>query len=390
MDIDLSPLDEFLVANDLDAYLIRASGENADQRYLSGFDAPDPYFTLYTGAKTHILVRGLESSRARIESRADGVATAADYDRQALVDEHGSQAADRYVLTRFLREHGVESIAVPSEFPVAIADSLRDSEILITPDSDNVVREIRAVKTPQEIDYIRQTQRATERAMERADELLKSGQIDGDRITHKASTLTSERIKEVIEVTLLRNGCYPADTVVASGADAAQPHHRGSGPIRPHEPIVIDIFPRHRDTNYYADMTRTFCVGEPSETAAEWYRLTLDAMDAAFDCLKAGVSGEVVHDAVCEVYETADIPTLRTDERTETGFIHSTGHGVGLDIHDPPRLGPGCGELEVGNVVTVEPGVYDPAVGGIRIEDLVVVTEDGFENLTSYPTDFVR
>jgi Xaa-Pro aminopeptidase len=150
------------------------------------------------------------------------------------------------------------------------------------------------------------------------------------------------------------------------------------------EPIIVDIFPRDKETRYHGDLTRTFCRGEPGDTLAEWYRLTADAKAAALDAIEPGVTGEAVHDAACDVYEDAGLPTLRSDDEAETGFIHSTGHGVGLEVHELPRLAPDGGELEPGHVVTVEPGLYDPDVGGVRIEDLVVVTAEGYENLTDY------
>jgi Xaa-Pro aminopeptidase len=136
-------------------------------------------------------------------------------------------------------------------------------------------------------------------------------------------------------------------------------------------------------------MTRTFCVGEPSETIEAWHDLTLEAQQAALETIEAGISGSSVHDAVCDVYEDAGVPTLRADKNAETGFIHTTGHGVGLDIHEFPRISEQDTELEAGNVVTIEPGLYDPAIGGVRIEDLVVVTEDGYENLTEYDKELV-
>ena len=136
-------------------------------------------------------------------------------------------------------------------------------------------------------------------------------------------------------------------------------------------------------------MTRTFVRGTPDAVVRERYGATLDAMEAAFDAIEAGVTGEAVHDAVCDAYEARGYETLRSDPAAETGFIHGTGHGVGLDVHELPRLAPDGGELEAGNVVTVEPGLYDPAIGGVRIEDLVVVTEDGYENLTGYPKQLV-
>ena len=166
-------------------------------------------------------------------------------------------------------------------------------------------------------------------------------------------------------------------------------HERGSGPLPAGEPIIVDIFPRDKGTRYHGDLTRTFCRGEPDETVREWYDLTAEAKAAALDAIEPGVTGAAVHGAACDVYEDAGWPTLRADPTAETGYIHSTGHGVGLEVHELPRLAPDGGELAPGHVVTVEPGLYDPAVGGVRIEDLVVVTEDGSENLTDYPKSLV-
>jgi len=185
-------------------------------------------------------------------------------------------------------------------------------------------------------------------------------------------------------VTLLRHGCALDETIVACGSDAADPHERGSGPITVGEPVIVDIFPQDKETKYHADMTRTFCRGEPDDTVEKWFELTDEAKEAALAAVEPGVSGEAVHDAACDVYEEAGLPTLRADESAETGFIHSTGHGVGLDVHELPHVSPGGEELRPGHVITIEPGLYDPEVGGIRIEDIVVVTEDGYENLTDY------
>jgi Xaa-Pro aminopeptidase len=382
---DFTALDKFLGETDTDGYLIDADSTDSDQYYLSGFDAPDPFVTLYDG-ETHLLFpRSLEFGRAKRESRAGSVERYVDFDHAELVEEHGSQAAVSHVLARFLDSYGVDSVAVPPRFPLQTADRLRARGIDVTPDTDGTITEIRATKTETEIDHVRAAQRANEAAMGAAQDLLEAAEIGDDgTLSHDGDPLTSERVKEEIEVTLLRHGCSLDETIVACGADAADPHDRGSGPLAADEPIIVDIFPRSKATKYHADMTRTFCVGEPSDTVREWYELTEQAMDAAFDALEPGATGEDVHDAVCDVYEEAGLPTLRSDDRAETGFIHSTGHGVGLDVHELPRLSPSGGELEPGHVVTIEPGLYDPEVGGIRIEDIVVVTEDGYENLTEY------
>ncbi len=383
MEPDLSDLDAFLQNADVDGYLLNADGEDSNQRYLSGFTAPDPFVTLYTG-ETSLLVSALEFGRAKRTARADRVERHADYNHRAAVEEYGQSAGSHRTIASFLAGHGVSSVAVPSDFPVGTADGLRELGVTVDPDLDGVIESIRATKTEDEIEYIREAQRANEAAMARAEHLLADADIDDGTLVMDGEPVTSERIKQEIEITLLRHGCALDDTIVACGRDAADPHDRGSGPLVPDEPIIIDIFPRSKATGYYADMTRTFCVGDPEPTLEDWYACTREAQEAALEVLEAGVSGREVHDAVCDVYEAAGYPTLRVDETTETGFIHTTGHGVGLDIHEYPRLSEDDNTLEAGHVVTVEPGLYDPEVGGVRIEDLVAITDDGHVNLTAY------
>ncbi len=382
MEPDLSELDAFL-DGEADGYLIDADASDSNQRYLSGFDAPDPFFTLYDG-ETHLLVSGLEYGRAETESRAESVSRYADYDYQ-----YGSSEERHRMLADFLGAHGVSSVAVPARFPLATADGLREHDLSVEAETDDVLTGIRAVKTDEEIEFIREAQRANENAMGRAETLLREATVEDGRLVHDGEPLTSERVRTEIEIALLREGCALDETIVACGADAADPHDRGSGPLEAGEPIVIDIFPRNKDSKYHADMTRTFSVGVPSERAREWYDRTAEAKEAALAVVEPGVTGEEVHDAVCDVYEEAGLPTLRDDPSSETGFIHSTGHGIGLDVHELPRLAPGGEELKPGHVITVEPGLYDPDVGGIRIEDLVVATDEGYENLTDYPEEFV-
>ncbi|WP_225333815.1 M24 family metallopeptidase [Halomicrobium urmianum] len=390
MDPDFSDLDAYLDEQGLDGYLIDADSEDADQYYLSGFDAPDPFVTLYDGEVHLLFSRSLEYGRATREARAESVERYVDYDYEAKTEEHGRREAVWHVLADFLDAYDVDSVAVPPRFPVATADGVRARGVAVEPDEDSAVTEVRATKTEDEVELIRDAQAANEKAMVAAERALRDADVAADgTLELDGEPLTSERVKEEIEVTLLREGCALDDTIVACGSDAADPHDRGSGPLTAGDPVVVDIFPRDKETKYHGDMTRTFVVGEPSETVREWYDLTAEAHGAALDAVGPGVTGADVHDAVCDVYEAAGLPTLRSDESTETGFIHSTGHGVGLDVHELPRVGPNGGELEPGHVITIEPGLYDPDVGGLRLEDLVVVTEDGYENLTDYPMELV-
>jgi len=382
--MDLSGLDETLADRGVDGYLIDADSTDADQYYLSGFDAPDPFLTLYDGTVRLLFARSLEYGRARRESRAATIERFVDYDHESSGEEHGREAAGDHVRAAFCEAYGVERVAVPPRFPVRTADGLREQGIEVVVDRSGAVTELRATKTDEEIEHVRAAQRANEAAMAAAEDLLAAAVVRDSELVYEGAPLTSERVKQEIEIELLRHGCALDETIVACGADAADPHDRGSGPLSPDEPIIVDIFPQDKTSKYHADMTRTFCVGEPSDTLREWYDLTAEAHRAALETVEPGATGADVHDAACDVYEEAGLPTLRSDDRAETGFIHSTGHGIGLDVHELPSVGPEGGELEPGHVVTIEPGLYDPAVGGVRLEDLVVVTADGYENLTEY------
>ena len=388
MDPDLSPLQEALDDAGADGFLLDADGTDADQRYLSGFDAPDPFVTCYDGG-VHLLVSALEYGRARKESRADSVARLADYDYSERVAEHGPGEGRARTVRAFLADRGVDEALAPERFPLGTADALRAADVGVSVERGGALGRIRATKTDEELAHIRRAQRANETAIAAAEELIADATVRDGVLHRGGEALTSERVKEAIEVSLLRSGCALDETIVACGADAADPHDRGSGPLAADEPIIVDVFPRDKETRYHADTTRTFVRGEPSERVREWFEVTDEARRAGLEALGPGVTGEAVHDAVCDVYEDAGLPTLRSDPKTETGFIHSTGHGVGLEVHEAPRLGPGGDELRPGHVVTVEPGLYDPDVGGVRIEDIVVVTDDGHENLTEYPVELV-
>lgn len=383
---DPTPLDDLLANRGADGYLIEAGSESADQGYLSGFWAPDPYVSLYTDGEVHCLVSPLEFGRAREESRAATVENISSYDFYDRLEELERHEAWATCVRDFCDTHGAEHVVVPARFPHSLASDLTAEGLTVEPDHEDVITAIRAVKTEVELEAIAESQAAAEAAMQTAEDLIREASIDDDgTLFHDGEALTSGRVKSAIERTLLDHRCALEDTIVACGRDAADPHDRGSGALEAGETIIIDIFPQHKDSRYFGDLTRTFVKGEPTETQHEWYHLTLKAQTAALEAIEAGTTGEAVHNAVCDIYEEADQATLRADPAAESGFIHSTGHGVGLDIHEQPSLSQTGEELEANHAVTVEPGLYDPDIGGVRIEDLVVVTEDGLHNLTEYP-----
>lgn len=376
-------LTTFLDAAGTDGYLIDADGEDSNQYYLSGF--PGGFVTLYTDGAVRLLVPDLEYTRAISDSDADSVQRFSTFDYGSKVNEHGRLKAKPLTVAAFLAEYAVDSVSVPPSFPNGTADILRDHDIGIVTDYEDSVCGIRAVKTDEEIEQITATQRATENAMAVAERMLERATIEAGVVHLEGDILTSERVRRAIEVTLLEEGCGLSDCIVASGAEGAQGHAIGSGPIHAGEPIIVDIAPYTTESRYFADMTRTFVKGEPEAKIREWYDVTREAYEVALEMIQTGVTGEAVNHAVCDAFERAGYPTLRTDESTESGFTTSTGHGIGLDVHERPKLSWGGGELRPGHVVTVEPGLYERGVGGVRLEDLVVVTEAGYENLTEYP-----
>ena len=366
-----------------DAYLHVGDEDDENLYYLSDFDAPDPFTLLRTDdGRTILLVSTLEHGRAQKESNADAVRNTNEYFDG---DRRGDPEARVNSFARFLDDYNAQNVAVPRDFSLYTADELRERGYGVETVADPV-SETRAVKEEDEIEKIRRVQRANEEAMRKAETLLRESEPRDGELVHDGEVLTAERVKTEIEVALVRERCSLDTTIVACGERGADPHWRGEGALSPDEPIIIDIFPRG-ESKYFADMTRTFVVGEPSDRVREMYELSLNAQEAAFEVLDRGaeaeITGEDVHDAVCDIYENAGYGTVRNGD--ETGFIHSTGHGVGLEIHEEPRLSTGGGELHAGNVVSVEPGLYLPEVGGVRVEDLVVVREDGYENLTEYP-----
>jgi Xaa-Pro aminopeptidase len=368
----------FLKDENLDALLfIGDSLCDQDMYYLSHFLAGDR-FTLLAADRIHLLVSSMEEGRALKESTADEVASTSGYGIMEKLKASG-KPDDAYldVLGEFLRDHNVRRLGVPNRFPAGIyRHLLKDFGVSIL---DSPVSSWRAVKTEEEIEAIAAVQKACERAMLLAVGAISRSRPRGDHLYLDGGIVTSEKIRAVIEIALLEKGCDAVDTIVAGGTAAADPHARGSGPLPANSPIVIDIFPRSRSSRYFADMTRTVLKGEASLEVREMYDAVLDAQQTGIGAISAGVSGKEVHSRVCQAFHDAGYP-----EREGKGFTHSTGHGVGLDVHERPSLGLAEDILEVNNVVTVEPGLYYPEIGGIRLEDLVVVTAQGCENLTSF------
>jgi len=286
-----------------------------------------------------------------------------------------------------------KKVQVPIHFPLDMADFLRRYGVKLIPTYPFFPQ--RAVKTKEEINLIKECLAHTKLAFRTIENVLRRSKIKKNRIYYKNKILTSEFLKQEAERALIEKGMFDLlGMIISTGGQTAIPHHDGNGPILPHQPIVCDIFPRHRKSGYFADMTRTFVKGKPSPEIQKMYDAVLQAQSAALKKIRAGVSAKEIHNVA------ADVILKEGYDVGEKGMIHGLGHGVGLDIHEKPSLKPNSEDiLESGNVITVEPGLYYPKIGsprrskaeagGVRIEDMVLVTKTGCQNLTNYPKKLV-
>lgn len=343
------------------------SYHDANQYYLSRFLCPDPFAVLEKEAGKVVLgVSPMEVSRARKEvPGAKAVPLRPEKGRSLSV-----------VLAGFLRSNGAGKVRVPPNFPLGLARDLTGEGIELEVDGYSL-RGRRRKKTLEEIHAVERTQRVCEKAMESVRSLLGGCPVKNGVLLYQGIPLTGERLRAFIEVFFLERGLEASDTIAAPGRGGADPHWRGEGPVRQGAPIVIDIFPRDRSTRYYSDMSRTFVVGKATRTVREMHRAVREAQDAAFALLEEGVPLAKVHGAVCEALSKRGYGVPEMGRLPRRGLLHGTGHGLGLDIHESPSVSTTPDVLEPGDVVTIEPGLYDRRVGGIRIEDVAVCLPDG-------------
>ncbi len=380
---------------DRNLLVIGAPEHDADAYHLSGFLAPDAVICLRVAGRRYLAVSSLEYGRAAKEAPVDELLSYEELEIVKLARELKSGAkAYAAAVANLLERLGATGspIVVPPGFGVAYADELRARGVKLTPDA-RLFERLRRAKTEEEISHIEKAQAAVEAACAHAVAILEESEVGEDNaLIWRGEPLTSELLRAEIDVELLRRGCAADGTIAAGGPQGADPHERGHGPLKAGESIIVDIFPMDLSTRYYSDMTRTFVKGEPNDGLQEMYDAVLESQEVALSMIKAGVNGKDVHRKVADVLHDAGYKTNVHDQEpgkplTE-GFFHGTGHGVGLEIHEAPRVSLADDELIPGDVVSVEPGAYDPKVGGVRIEDLVVVTESGCRNLTGFPKQF--
>lgn len=360
------------------------SETDANILYATNFFCPDPFIFVRTAdGKRRLVMSDLEIDRAKRQSNAHKVHSLAAY--TALAEKKFKRTpGTAEILATILRDFRMRSVAVPANFPLGIAEGLRKNRIRVTALPDPFFPE-RIYKKPAEIEAIRKTMRITEKGMQAAVDILAASRIKGGYLWYGGRKLTAETLRNAINTTILSLGCTPAGTIVAPGKQGCDPHERGSGAIRANETVIIDVFPRSESTGFFADITRTFVRGRASDEVRRIYRAVYDAQKLGLDMVRDGVKARKVHSAIQKLFESRGFKTGEMGGRMQ-GFFHSTGHGLGLEIHEPPRVGPTKFTLEKGMVVTVEPGLYYyGARGGVRIEDTVAVTASGIDNLTRFP-----
>jgi Xaa-Pro aminopeptidase len=362
------------------------------------FLAPDPIIALEHGDERIIVASALEKGRAQKESRATQVCDLLEFGFRELAAQ-GLEGDDinAIVIQRFLSERGIGRVSVPRYFPIGLGDALRARGIELELAKDLAAR--RRIKRDDEIACLEEAQRATEEAWRLGVDAIKRASVGSDNVLHlDGEVFTAERLRTIVEGALLARGCSTPDrTICAPGKQAADPHEIGRGPLHANEAIVMDIYPQH-SSRYWADMTRTVSKGDPSAEIVKMYAVVKRAQDEAIAMLRPGITGKEVHERVEDIIFEAGYDTLRPghkhrpDDPVIRGFFHGTGHGVGLEIHELPSVGRGkwgMVPLEVGDVVTIEPGIYDPDIGGVRLEDMLVITADGSRDLTRAPRELV-
>ena len=361
--------------------IVAASETDPDILYATKFWAPDPFIFLERNGKRTLVLSDLEIDRGRKQAEADEFVSFNQLEREV---QGKSKKAPPYekVLAHFLRKRGVRSTIVPANFRLGYAQELAANKIRVQAVNGLFWLE-RETKSENEVEMIGRALRITEKGLKRAIEVLKASKPGpGKRLRWNGKTLTSEMLRAEIDSTILRAGGTPTGTIVAGGDQACDPHERGFGPLYADSLIILDVFPRDAKTGYFGDMTRTVLRGHASEAQLKLWQAVKAGQALALKKIKAGVDGMTIHKAIQELFAKRGFPT-EVRKGKNVGFFHGTGHGLGLEIHEHPRLQKVT--LKDRQVLTVEPGLYYPGLGGARQEDVVVVTKIGCKILSRFP-----
>lgn len=366
--------------NDLPRLIVADSESSADMLYATRFFAPDAFVFLQKKGKSTVLLSDLEIDRGRQSARVDEVVAASEI---AARLPKKAQSSFAEIVAEFLRQRKIKRARVPAAFPLGLAQSLAEQGVELIA-AEGLFFQEREEKSAAELRLLRRALAITETGMARALEVLRATQIADGKLKWAQRPLTSEILRAEIDSAILRAGGLPANTIVAGGAQACDPHERGSGPLRAQELIILDIFPREARSGYYGDLTRTMVRGRAREAQRVLWETVQAGQRLALRAMRPGGSGHEIHENVKTFFTERGYPTEQRRGRW-VGFFHGTGHGLGLELHEEPRFGKTV--FKKGQVLTVEPGLYWPGVGGARLEDVVTITDTGIRQLSRFPQE---
>jgi Xaa-Pro aminopeptidase len=364
--------------------LVADSEHNADMLYAVGMFVPDPFIYFQVHGIPYVVMSDLEIDRVREEARHCRVLSLSRIQRQ-LQKQGLKTVGFAQIIRHLFRERGLKKAVVPHTFPFGLATELRKLKLKLKPRAGVFFPE-RQVKSAAEIKKISAALMMAEVGLAEGIQALKSCKIDRKRrLLYRSSPLTSEKLRAIVETAIVQAGGHSSHTIVAGGRQGCDPHERGHGLLRANEPIIIDVFPRSQKTGYFGDITRTVVRGRASEAVRKLYHIIERSQEIAFEAIHHNAPSREVHRRIADFFNREGYKTGKHNGRMQ-GFFHGTGHGVGLDIHEGPRVGQHSTDtLKAGHVVTVEPGLYYWELGGgVRLEDMALVTTNGTRNLTKF------
>lgn len=364
--------------------MVADSERDADMLYAVGMFIADPFVYFTSKGRSHVVISDLEVDRGRRQAPHCRVIPLSSCTRK-LKPREAEAGGFAQVIRLVAKQHGISRFSVPPQFPYGLARELRRVRIRLKVRRAPFFMPAREFKCADEVKKISAALMMAEVGMAEAMQALRNAKVGAQgKLVYRNAPLTSERLRSIIEVAILQAGGTASHTIVAGGSQACDPHETGSGPLRANQPIIIDIFPRSRKTGYYGDITRTVVKGRASEGVRRLYDVVRRGQETAFGLIRDNVDGRQIHGAVQALFAQEGYRTGRQNGHLQ-GFFHGTGHGLGLDLHEPPRISASSAQMiRAGHVVTVEPGLYYPRLGGVRLEDVVFVEKTRARNLTKF------
>jgi Xaa-Pro aminopeptidase len=376
-------IDSIISQNSADGFIIFDSVDDKNQYYLSEFECHNDFlFFRSSHEESMLLVPNLEENRAKEESFIDNIYSNSEY---VEGDVRGGESEVNAII-KFLKDRNVQKLIVQNSIEYKLYNKLDNYfELVIVEDC---VKENRKVKSKNELNHIKHVQNISEKGLKYLKRILEESKVENNSLYYKGTLVTSEFLKKKAKKFFVEHNCILENSIIVCGKDGSNPHNYGSGEIKPNKPILIDLFPKDENNKYWGDITRTFVKGEPSDEIIKMYNSTMEAFNSCLELIdkKDEVTCEEVHNKACDIYSKHGYKTIR-DGNVEEGFIHSTGHSIGLDLHEPPRISNNTSILKENYILTIEPGLYSKRHGAVRIEDMIRITSDGYKKLNDVSYD---